>query len=126
MVFIAPIERPPHDCRPRFAITNFHCACLARGWRIFRSLDAQICHRDRPLNRGRERPAGHDARLFAVSKYAVTLPRDHPTVVGLQADECLLESAIALSCKRLLADERTPQLHEDSEAGLQRRRIAIE
>src|ERR1700678_318605 len=126
MATIAPIERPTHDGRARFAVANFDFDHLAGGGRIFPGRVSHVRHRDRPLNRWREGPAGDDTGLDAVSKYPISLPRNHPTVVGLQPDQFFLQSLLALRGKRLLADKRTPQLYEDPKTSFQRRRIAIE
>src|ERR1700733_4453161 len=110
MAFVAPIERPPHDCRASFAIANFNFERLADV-----SRSSQVRHRDRPLNRRRECPARDDAGLVAVSKYPVALSRDHFTVVGLESDQSLFQALFVLRCKRCAADEVAAELYERRE-----------
>src|SRR5580692_3560131 len=121
MRFVAPIERPRHNRRARFAIANFDFEGLADASRGF-----QVCHRDRPLNRRCERPAGHDSGVVAVAKYAVTLSRDYPAVVGLQSDQSLFQALLALRSKRCAADEVATELYERRQSRFERRRISIE
>ena len=88
-----------------FCAREFQLRAARRRPADFSPFDVQIRHRDRPLNRRRERPARDDAGLVAVSKYAVALARDHPAVVGLQPDQFFLQALSALRRKCRAADE---------------------